>query len=95
MVVSSGKRFYTAVNIMVLIFLFPWIAGFLSALGEINGDFYLQTAFSNAVICLLLSLPLCIALLYLVYKSYTGEERDENGTAEPGVPAVKENERTA
>lgn len=34
---------------MIITVLFPWIAGFVSALGEIRGPFYVQTAFYNSV----------------------------------------------
>lgn len=55
---------------MVFTSIFPWIAGFLSALGEVQGPFYVQIAISNAVMILLFSLPLCLALLYHLYESF-------------------------
>ncbi|HPX25172.1 MAG TPA: hypothetical protein PLG87_00090, partial [Treponemataceae bacterium] len=69
--------FIRTISGMIIAVLFPWIAGFLSALGELHGPFYIQTAFSNAVMCLIFSLPLCLALLYLLYEGYISFNDEE------------------
>lgn len=75
---------------MIITVLFPWIAGFVSALGEIRGPFYVQTAFSNSVLYHLFSLPLCLALLYLLYEAFISLTNEEIQTKDS-----KKEEKTA
>ena len=74
---TEQRGFIRTISGMIIAVLLPWIAGFVSALGEIHGPFYMQTAFSNAVMCLIFSFPLCLALLYLLYEGYISFNDEE------------------
>lgn len=67
---KNNAVFMKTVFGMIITVLFPWIAGLLSALGELRNPFFIQTAFSNAVVCQLFSLPLLLAMLYLFYANF-------------------------
>lgn len=83
---KDSNMFKKTVAGMVFTVLFPWIAGFISALADINEPFFAQTAFSHAVVCLLFSLPLCLAMLYMFYHSFvcsfSAHEKVEQANAE-------------
>lgn len=81
-------RFYVSIGGMLFALLLPWGLGFLSTLGEMDDPFFVIYFISNSISCLLFSLPICIALMYLIYTSFRQSEpffKDKNSEEKTGI----------